>query len=90
MDDREITRLLNDLQTKLKRAEAISERDRELLRQLSVDIESLLGHPDGLSAKEHRSVIERLRESITRFEVSHPDLTNVMARVSKTLGDMGI
>ena len=90
MDERGISDLLNELHAKLKNAKAINERDRELLTQLSADIESLLAHSGGLPAETHRSVIDRLQESITRFEVSHPDLTNVMERVSKTLADLGI
>lgn len=90
MHEREITGLLNELHAKLRTAKAVSERDRELLTRLSVDIESLLDRPGALVAENHRSVIDRLQESITRFEVSHPDLTNVMARVSKVLADMGI
>lgn len=90
MDERAITGLLNELHTKLKSANAITESDRELLTRLSVDIQSLLAQPGGLAAAKHRSIIARLRESIVSFEVSHPDLTEVMARMSKALADMGI
>jgi hypothetical protein len=90
MDERALTGLLNELHAKLKSANAITERDRELLARLSVDIQSLLAHPGGLAAAKHRSVIDGLRESIAHFEVTHPDLTDVIARVSKMLADMGI
>jgi hypothetical protein len=90
MDERAITGLLNELHAKLKSASTITERDRELLTRLSVDIQSLLAHPGGLEAAKHRSIIDGLRESITRLEVAHPNLTEVMARMSKVLADMGI
>ena len=90
MDERALTGLLKELHAKLESASAITERDRELLARLSVDIQSLLAHPDGLATAKHRSLIDGLRESIARFEVSHPDLTDVIARVSKMLADMGI
>jgi len=90
MDERALTALLNELHAKLESASAITERDRELLARLSVDIQSLLAHPGGLATAKHRSLIDGLRESIARFEVSHPDLTDVIARVSKMLADMGI
>jgi len=90
MDDHAITGLLNELHAKLKSAGTIGSEDRELLTQLSVDIRSLLAHPGGAAAARHRTIVDRLRESITRFEVSHPDLTDVMARISKALADMGI
>jgi hypothetical protein len=34
--------------------------------------------------------VDRLQSAVTRFEVSHPDLTAAMAQVGKQLGDMGI
>ena len=90
MNERAITGLLNELHAKLKSENAITERDRELLTRLSVDIQSLLARPGGLAAGKHRSIIDRLRESITRFEAAHPDLTAVLNRMSKALADMGI
>ena len=90
MDEDAITGLLNELHAKLERANTITDRERELLMRLSRDIQSLLAHPGGPAAAKHRSVIDGLRDSIVRFEVSHPDLTDVMARMSKALADMGI
>jgi len=90
MDERAITRVVDELRVKLKDAKSISERDREFLTQLSADIQSLLAHPGAPAAASRLSVIDRLRESVARFEVSHPDLTDVLARASKVLADMGI
>ena len=90
MNDGEITRLLKELQGKLENAKALSESDRELLRRLADDIESLLARSRSLAVEHRRSIVARLQESIAFFEVSHPDLTNVLARVSKTLADLGI
>jgi hypothetical protein len=45
------------------------------------------GAPAGGS---HQTVIDRLQAAVTRFEVSHPDLTATMSQAAKTLGDMGI
>ena len=90
MDEPEITRLLKELHGKLENAKTLNESDRELLTRLSVDIESLLARSGEVSVAHDRNIIDRLQESITRFEVTHPDLTNVMARVSKTLADLGI
>jgi ElaB/YqjD/DUF883 family membrane-anchored ribosome-binding protein len=90
MDEREIKTLLEELQARLRNVTAISDSDRELLRRLSADLEAVLARGSQLAAEKHQSVIDRLQESITRFEVSHPDLTNLMAQVSQKLGDMGI
>ena len=90
MDERALTELLNELHAKLESATTVTERDRELLTRLSADIRSLLAHPAGLAAAKHLSIFDRLRETITGFEVTHPDLTDVMARISRILADMGI
>ena len=71
-------------------ATSIAEKDRELLKQLSVDIQALLAQPGTVKREEHVTIINQLRASVTRFEVSHPDLTATLAQVSKALGDMGI
>ena len=88
MDDREIDELLTQLRAKLE-SPGMSDSDRELLTRLSADLESLHGQ-SGRLPTHRRSLVERLEESITRFEVSHPDLTNLMAQVSQKLADMGI
>jgi len=85
MDEHAITGLMTELHAKLASADTITERDRELLTQLSADIQSLLANPGAAAAAKHRSITGRIGESITRF-----DLTDVMARISKRLADMGI
>ena len=90
MNDTAVSILLKQLHTTLEGAPSISETDRELLRQLSVDIQALLARPGALADQGGPSVVDRLQTAITRLEVSHPDLTATLAQVSKTLGDMGI
>jgi hypothetical protein len=90
MQDEPIGNLLKQLHGMLGGATSITEKDRELLRQLSVDIQSLLAQPGAGKRAGHDTIINQLRTAITRFEVSHPDLSATMAQVSKALGDMGI
>ena len=90
MNDETIRNLLKKLHSALDGATSITEKDRELLKQLSLDIEALLAQPGAMTRAEHQPIIDRLRAAVTRFEVSHPDLTATMAQVSKALGDMGI
>ena len=88
MSDPTVTNLLKQLHEKLEGTSTITETDRELLRKLSADIEGFLD----VSPADHdrNGLIERLRTEVTRFEVSHPDLTATLSHVSKALGDMGI
>ena len=90
MNDESIRSPLKKLHSALKGATSTTVKDRELLKQLSVDIEALLALPCAITRAEHQSIIDRLRVAVTRFEVSHPDLTATMAQVNKALGDMGI
>ena len=90
MDGESIRSPLEKLHSALKGVTSTTVQDRELLKQLSADIEALLALPHAMSRAEHQSIIDRLRVALVRFEVSHPDLTATMAQVNKALGDMGI
>ena len=85
-----ITELLEQLHSALGESTSLSDGDRKLLRQLSRDIQDLLAGPDGASDPKEGSILVRLKEAVTRFEVTHPDLTGTLAAMSKTLSDMGI
>lgn len=85
-----VSELLQQLHTALADAPSMSEKDRALLKQLSTDIQGILARPAGTTTPENTSLVAQLGDAITRFEVSHPDVTGVLARVSKALGDMGI
>ncbi len=90
MNDVAITALLQQLHTALADTTTIGEQDRELLRQLSADITSLLGQSDAAAGPQHESMAARVSEAIRLVEVEHPELTLVLSGVSKALGDMGI
>jgi hypothetical protein len=90
MPDTAITDLLKRLHRTLEDAKSIGDGDRKLLRQLSLDIQELLARPGGTADARHRSILARIQDAISRFEVSHPDLTGALAAVSKVLADMGI
>ena len=82
--------LLNRLHTALGDKTALTEEDRALLGQLSADIQALLARSGAPAGDAHAGLASRLGDAITRFEASHPDLTTLMAQVSKKLADMGI
>ncbi|MEO5987964.1 MAG: DUF4404 family protein [Candidatus Eisenbacteria bacterium] len=90
MSDKAITDLLSQVQRTLEAETPITEQDRALLKQLSVDIQTLLAKHDAGDREGHQNVVDQLQAAVTRFEVSHPDLTATMSHVSKALGDMGI
>ena len=90
MSEIAITELLKQLHSALETTPSISEKDRALLRQLSLDIQGLLTQPGGLKGAKSPSTTAGLQDAIVRFEVTHPDITGVLAGVSKALADMGI
>ena len=85
-----MSNLLKQLHAALNDATSINQKDRELLEQISADIRALLAQPETGARARHEPIVERLRTAVTRFEVSHPDLTATMSQVSRTLADMGI
>lgn len=86
MSDRSVHELLQQLHQVLEGKPALGAADRELLRTLAGDIQAALAAQPPRDA----GLAGRLQEAVTRFEVTHPDLTATMARAAKTLGDMGI
>ncbi len=89
MTDNSVRDLLKQLHHTLDKAAPLAEADRKLLKQLSVDIQSVLAR-SGTPAGAHQTLVDQLHAAVTRFEVTHPDLTATMARAAKALGDMGI
>ena len=90
MKEKAIRDLIRQLHSTLDGATTIGGKDREQLEQLSVELQALLSESGPDTRARHQSVIDRLVAAITRFEVSHPDLTATMGHVSKALSDMGI
>jgi len=86
----EVSDLLQKLHGKLASTPSLTAHDRELLRKLSDDIRAILAEPAGAPGAGSASLAARLSDAVTRFEVTHPDLTSVLASVSKSLADMGI
>jgi Domain of unknown function (DUF4404) len=90
MTDNSIRALLKKLHHTLDGTPSIAPEDRALLKQLSADIQAILAKSGAPAGTSHKSIIDQLQTAVTRFEVSHPDLTATMEQVSKKLGDMGI
>ena len=86
----DVSQLLRQLHGTLADSPNLTEHDRELLRQLSSDIQGLLAKPGSAVPEGEPPLTARLADAVTRFEVTHPDLAGVLSGVSKVLGDMGI
>jgi hypothetical protein len=84
MNNQELDTLLQQLKDEIKNTRAVDEKGVELLRGLDGDIHRLL--------KQSGSQPEtgNLQEALTHFEVSHPKLTALIARLLESLSNAGI
>jgi chromosome segregation ATPase len=85
-------KLLKELREKLAELQAdqdSTEKDLEILKQDIDKAISQLEH-SGTGELDHESLQTRLRESIDRFEVTHPTLTAIMNNVFNTLSGSGV
>jgi hypothetical protein len=90
MDNQELRKLLEQLHGQIEQTESIDEKGRELLRDLAADINELLSRSNGGPARIQTSLLERLEDSISYLEVTHPVLTQTLSRVLETLSNAGI
>ena len=90
MDNQELGKLLEQLHSEIEHTESIDEKGRERLRDLATDIGDLLARSDDEQTQAQTSVLERLEDSISYLEITHPTLTQTLTRVLETLSNAGI
>ena len=87
MSKKDVNLLLEELRielTELKSDSLLREEVvhliNEIEQQLQLDQES----------KEERTLVDRIRSLIGRFEVEHPRLTNILSEIMNKLSNIGI
>ena len=90
MDNMELRKLLEQLHSEIEHTESVDEKGRELLRDLGTDISDLLARSTAGQAQPQPSTLERLEDSISYLEVTHPTLTATLSKVLETLSNAGI
>ncbi len=90
METNDTDKLLHQLHDLIHTIDTVDEKGCELLEDLDGDIRLLLErsgeHPKNLRA----SAMKRLERSIDYFEVTHPDLTELLSKVMSSLSNAGI
>jgi len=86
MSPDQLRTLLEALHAELRRTDAVDDRSRDLLRAVEGDIRQALERSD----EQPESLAERLRETLERFEGTHPQLSEAVGRVLDALVQMGI
>lgn len=59
-------------------------------QHLSELLDRVERHLDEDDEHEEPNLVERLEDAITRYEVEHPELTNVVSRIINTLSASGL
>jgi hypothetical protein len=90
MDDPKLRKQLEQLQAEIRKSRSVDEEGKALLRDLDADIHDLLARSESEAADIQPSTVGRLQDSLTYFEVSHPTLTALIAKLLETLSNAGI
>ena len=90
MDNKIDRELLQQLRDEIKNTQTVDEKGRDLLRDLDGDIRALLERSEEHPDEEHSFVIQNLENTLTHFEVTHPELTVLVSKLLDTLSNAGI
>lgn len=90
MDDPKLREQLEQLQAEIRQSQSVDEEGKALLRDLDADIHDLLARSEGEAVDVQPSTVDRLQDSLTYFEVSHPSLTALISKLLETLSNAGI
>lgn len=88
MSDSELHELIGQLKSEIARLGPQDDEARARLRALVAEVEQRLDPAEEDDAAE--DLMERLRETVERFEVEHPRATGILNNIMVTLGSMGI
>lgn len=90
MNKQHLQEKLEHLHAELRQVKSVDQDERQVLKQLSVDIQDLLEQSGEHEKHKYDSLSERLREGVEHLEASHPKITMLMGQVIDTLAKMGI
>ena len=90
MDDQELRDLLEKLHGEIGRTRSLDKKGQDLLRHLSTDIGDLLERSDISQVQSHPTLARSLENGIDHFEVTHPALSSLLAKLLETLSNAGI
>ena len=90
MENNELRSLLAKLHEEIKNTKEVDEKGIDLLRDLEADIKTLLERSDDNPEPTQPSIFKNLEEAVVHFEVTHPTLTEQVAKISEILSGAGI
>ncbi len=90
MDSKDTDKLLQQLHDEINKLQTVDDKGRELLKDLDEDIRQLLEHTAEQTYYVHPNLAQRLETAIRHFEVTHPKLTELLAKVMSDLSNAGV
>ena len=87
MPKNKIRELLEQLQGELGQIAPQDKKGRELLENITTDINNLLQESN---TQVEESVIKRLQDTIDHFNIEHPKLTMALSEIMSILSNAGI
>jgi len=90
MDNKKPDDLLQQLHDVINHIQSVDEKGVGLLEDIDKDIRDLLARSGEQTAKARASMIQRLELAVNHFEATHPDLTELLARVMNDLSNAGV
>ncbi len=87
MPKNKIRDLLEQLQDELELLNPLDKKGRDLLENISADINSLL---QDSNTQADESILKRLQDSIDHFNIEHPKLTMALSEIMSILSNAGI
>jgi len=86
MDQDQLHRRLAQLHAELLAAQPVDAESRARLQQLAQDIRAVLdAKPKPASTEPYQAMRPKLKEAVTTFEASHPQLSKTIENVIDTL-----
>jgi DNA-binding winged helix-turn-helix (wHTH) protein len=90
MDNNKPDDLLQQLHDVISNIQTVDEKGYKMLEDIDQDIRALLERSGEQSTKAHASMMRSLERAIGYFEVTHPDLTDLLAKVMSSLSNAGV
>jgi hypothetical protein len=89
MPKERLRQLVSSLHEELERTPQVDAEGRRLLRELTGDIDELVGHQQP-AAEIRDSAAERVESAAVRLESEHPRLAGILGEIMDALGRLGI
>jgi hypothetical protein len=88
--DKDLRTLLKELHDEIETTQAVDEDGSKLLIDLEADIAKLLERSGEKPVEAKLTDFQDLSSIITHFEVTHPNLTGLISKLSEFLSSVGI